>query len=83
MATHGENMQNSRLRRDNRSGLKGVGLATPKSTTFRARIRVNGTQIAIGKFPTAIEAARAYDRAAVEHFGEFARLNFPVEAVNG
>jgi hypothetical protein len=26
-----------------------------------------------------VEAAQAYDRQAVEHFGEFARLNFPEE----
>jgi len=32
-------------------------------------------RIQIGNFPTAIEAARAYDAKAVELFGEFACTN--------
>lgn len=32
-----------------------------------------------GAYATEQEAAKAYDLAAQKHFGEFARLNFPVE----
>jgi hypothetical protein len=33
--------------------------------------------IHIGMYPTIEEAALAYDKKAVEMFGQFARLNFP------
>lgn len=44
---------------------------------WRARIKVGDKKIHIGLFATAEEAARAYDHIAFQHFGEFARLNFP------
>lgn len=44
---------------------------------FRARINHGYKQNWLGRFSTAEEAARMYDRAAKLHFGESAKLNFP------
>ena len=44
-----------------------------------ATIWFEGRSIALGHYRDEADAARAYDRAAVELFGEFAWLNFPQE----
>lgn len=58
------------------SKFKGV-LWKKDSSKYRSVIRVNNKQIHLGLFDCEVAAARAYDRAAIEHFGEFACLNFP------
>jgi hypothetical protein len=68
-----ENLRNRKVSRTNRLGLKGVAEVKGR---FQVTIGVNGRTKHIGCFGDPIAAARAYDRAAVEHFGEFARLNF-------
>jgi hypothetical protein len=59
---------------NNSSGYKGVS-ATPKR--WQACIQIDRKKRFLGCFDTPEEAARAYDEAAREFHGEFARLNFP------
>lgn len=70
-----QNKANSAKQSDNTSGFKGVTLKK-ETGKFQASIRANGVRYHIGSFPTAIEAAKAYDAKAKELFGEFANLNF-------
>ena len=46
-----------------------------KGSLWQARLGYQRRQIFLGYFSSEIEAARAYNRAALERFGEYARLN--------
>jgi hypothetical protein len=72
----GENARNRRGSRNSLSGFKGVSRARGR---WQARIEYEGKARHLGVFDTPEEGARAYDQAARELFGEFARLNFPSE----
>ena len=72
-ATHQENMFNRRKNKTNKTGFKGV---TQSGQKFVAMIGFNGKVIYLGTFENKIEAARAYDKKALELHGEFANINF-------
>lgn len=54
--------------------MKGVRIA-PKGYRYQARISYGGKQHSLGHFLTADEAGHAYNKAAIEHFGDMAVLN--------
>ena len=72
-ATKAQNAANTRVRSDSKaSQFKGVGWRA-HAGKWVARTR----KAHLGYFENEIDAARAYDRAAREEFGEYAYLNFP------
>jgi hypothetical protein len=78
ICNHKENQRNQRKQAGARSRFKGVYYDKRCSKWF-AQCWYAGRLHALGFFGDQVEAARAYDRAAAERFGEFARLNFPEE----
>lgn len=74
-ATHAENCRNRRKGSRNTSGFIGVSWHTQRGK-WRAQIKVQGRTRSLGMFLDPEDAARAYDAAAREHFGEFAAQNF-------
>jgi hypothetical protein len=80
IASHLQNTYNRKLHSNNTSGY--VGVTLDKRCTLRpwtARISFDGERHELGDYATREDAARARDRAALKHHGEFARLNFPEE----
>lgn len=73
LATRSQNCANRRT--ENSTGYRGV---SPHRRRFKAVADHEGTTHRIGIFPTAVEAAQAYDRFARAHHGAFAVLNFPL-----
>jgi AP2 domain len=74
-ATHVQNMRNQRPWVKASSRFKGVTWDRSHSK-WRARIWVGDKCHHLGRFTSEEEAARAYDEAARELFGEYAYLNF-------
>jgi AP2 domain len=71
--------RNQTKRKHNTTGFKGV-CKNKRGRRWRAIIGVDRTRLFLGNYLTPEEAARAYDVAALIHFGEFANLNFPKDS---
>ena len=74
LATHGQNMQNSSVRRGR---FKGVSWHK-KANKWVAQIMADCKHYYLGLFEREEHAAKAYDMAAKELHGEYAKLNFPI-----
>lgn len=75
LCTIQENLRNKKASGQYKGAIyagKGRDLAKPWS----ARISHEGKNLYLGYYATAEEAAKAYDKAAKELYGEFAQLNF-------
>lgn len=68
-----QNARNARKKRNNTSGYKGVW-RNKQCGKWQAAIRVASKRIHLGLYDTPEAAHHAYCKAAVEHYGEFARM---------
>ncbi len=74
LCTRTQNHGNRRVQTGFTSKYKGVGWH--KTTNrWRAYIQINGKYVHLGMFNDERLAALAYNNAAINHFGEFAKLN--------
>lgn len=71
-ATRAENIRNSSVHSDSRSGLKGVSYRSDRKRKWVAQIGCNGKKYNLGGYDTPEEAHEAYLKAAVQLFGGFA-----------
>ena len=63
------------LRSDSTSGFKGMNIKPGANRKWTAAISINGKRTHLGTFTDPIAAAKCYDAAALEHYGEFAKTN--------
>jgi len=73
ICNNSQNQANRKIQKNNPSGYKGVTRKTKKM--WAATIRKDNKNYHLGYFPEKIDAAKAYNEAAIKYFGEFARLN--------
>ena len=76
LATRAQNGWNRGLNHNSSTKYKGVSFHRA-SGLYRARITVHGVGKCLGYFAAPEDAARAFDKAALHEYGEFAYLNFP------
>lgn len=69
-----ENALNRKMNINNLSGFKGVSWFKV-AKKWRAQIQYKKIVYYLGSYEKRIDAARAYNKAAIKFFGEFAKLN--------
>lgn len=78
VCTQSENMANVLPIKNKSSKYKGVYL-NKRENKWYVQARFKNKRVFIGIFDDEIEAAKAYDKKALELFGEFAKLNFETD----
>lgn len=73
-ATRAQNLWNSTKKKGALSEFKGVSKHFDR---WHAQIFHNGERVSLKYFDNEIDAAKAYDEAAIKFHGEFAKTNFP------
>lgn len=79
ICTGSQNLCNRGRQVNNTSGYKGVALHRPSGRWY-AWIQYKNTRTCLGCFGDPKDAARAYDRAAIQLHGRFAKTNEMAEA---
>jgi hypothetical protein len=78
LATRSQNNQNVPKRKNTSSRFIGVCF-NKEHKKWCAYISYEGKSLWLGYFESEIVAAKAYDRAALKYYGDFARINFQSE----
>jgi hypothetical protein len=74
--TKSQNAMNTGIRKDNRSGYKGVHHNNPKANSklWKSEIKYNGKRIFLGYFDDAHEASKVYQSACAKYHGHFSNV---------
>tara|TARA_E500000318_G_C3569068_1_gene217016 strand:+ start:7436 stop:7984 length:549 start_codon:yes stop_codon:yes gene_type:complete len=72
--TNAQNAANASLMPCNTSGFKGVTYDKDRSK-WHSQIKKDAKKYFLGRYDCKIEAAKAYDKKAIELFGEYAKTN--------
>jgi hypothetical protein len=74
ICTHSQNLMNRGPQANNKTGYKGV-CYDKRINKFRATISITGINKNLGCYINPVDAARAYNTAAIKYYCEFAQLN--------